>query len=246
MEKLRISVVSYLNAEPFREGLTGEAYEGFILSDDIPSVCAEKLLHGEADLGLVPVAIFPKLKELGGEIVTQFCIGAEGEVASVMLFSEVPVKDITAIILDKESRTSVKLMQLLASKYFKIQPEWINETDNSTVKGTVARLLIGNRALHERGKWQYETDLALSWNAFTGFPFVFAAWVAMRPLSVTETRHLNHAFEQGLSKRNEIAERNQPLYPSVKILNYLEQNIQYRLTEEMMKGLDLFLTYLQE
>jgi chorismate dehydratase len=246
MSPLRISVVSYLNAEPFHAGLLELNTEGFKISSDIPSLCADKLLNGEADLGLVPVAMFPLLKEYGGEIATDYCIAADGKVGSVLLFSEVPVEEIQTIYLDQESRTSVTLMRLLAAKYFKIQPKWLQETEASAVHGTTARIIIGDRALLARGKYKYETDLAESWKKFTGLPFVFACWVAMRPLHEREITALQYAFEHGLNLRSEIAERNAIQFPGINLEEYLFTNIRYRLNAETQKGLRKFLEYLAE
>lgn len=245
MTKLRISVVSYLNAEPFYQGLISHG-NSFLISEDIPSVCADKLLAGEADLGLVPVAMFPLLKERGGEIVSDYCIAADGKVASVMLFSEVPVNAVKRIALDAESRTSVTLMRLLAANYFNISPEWVRESEDTAVSGTEARVLIGDRALRARGKYRYETDLAESWKNYTGLPFVFACWVAMRKLSADEKESLNDCFEKGLALRKEIAAKYQQQFSHIDLNEYLFSNIRYELSPEMRRGLDKFLAFLSQ
>ena len=56
-----------------------ELYEAY------PAMVAQMLLEGSADLGLVPVAIIPTLKEY--HIITDYCIGCDGAVGSVCLFS---------------------------------------------------------------------------------------------------------------------------------------------------------------
>jgi chorismate dehydratase len=58
----------------------------------------------------VPVAIIPKMSAY--HIVGNYCIGAVGEVASVCLFSDVPINEIETVILDYQSRTSVALLKL--------------------------------------------------------------------------------------------------------------------------------------
>ena len=56
--KVKISAVSYLNTLPFMHGIKND--ENLLteieLSEDFPSVCADKLISGEVDLGLIPVA----------------------------------------------------------------------------------------------------------------------------------------------------------------------------------------------
>src|SRR5262245_54043811 len=123
-ELIRISAVSYLNTQPFVYGLN---QAGVILpatlSLDMPADCARKLMSGEADLGLVPVAILPQLPEY--HIASKFGIAADGPVNSVMLYSEVPLDQIEEVLLDYQSRTSVTLVRVLAQGLWKISPRWI-------------------------------------------------------------------------------------------------------------------------
>lgn len=87
------------------------------LVEDYPAHIAGMLLNDEIDVGLVPVAIIPQLKE--SYIVTDHCIGADAEVASVAIFSEVPMEQITKVLLDYQSRTSVNLAKVLLKEYWK-------------------------------------------------------------------------------------------------------------------------------
>ncbi len=79
------------------------------------------LLENEIDVGLVPVAIIPEMKE--HHIISDYCIGCDGEVASVCLFSEAPLREIKKILLDYQSRTSVELLKLLLKEYWKLNVE---------------------------------------------------------------------------------------------------------------------------
>ena len=107
---------------PFVYGMRHSDYlkENSTIDFATPSECADRLLSGATDVGIVPVAILPKLKNY--TIVAPFCIGAVGKVASVSLFSDVPLSKIKKIALDYQSRTSVALVQILAEKYWKIKP----------------------------------------------------------------------------------------------------------------------------
>ena len=68
-----------------------------------PSKLADMLLHDEVDLGLIPVAAIPQLPSW--HVIGNHCIGAEGEIASVCLFSEVPMPEIKKVLLDYQSRS---------------------------------------------------------------------------------------------------------------------------------------------
>lgn len=248
IKPLRISVVSYLNALPYAEGFKHTALPpDWTVTYDIPSECARKLIAGEADLGLIPVAKIPALKERAF-IVTDYGIGADGEVASVMLFSNEPPDSLTSVILDRESRTSVKLAEILAEKRWNINPEWIAEgnTDLQNVNETQGAVVIGDRALKMRGKFRYETDLALEWKKMTGLPFVFASWVCTRPLGTEEQSLLNSVFREGMQRRHQIVADN-PLKDSViNVSDYLFRYISYELNDDFRRGMNLFLEYLKE
>ncbi|RYD80725.1 MAG: hypothetical protein EOP53_07625, partial [Sphingobacteriales bacterium] len=85
-QKIRIGAVSYLNTKPlvygFEKGLMKDEVELFF---DYPAKIAAMLLNDEIDVGLIPVAVLPKLKE--HHIISDYCIGASQPVASVCLFS---------------------------------------------------------------------------------------------------------------------------------------------------------------
>ena len=125
-QRIRLSVVNYLNARPFAEGfkLLHPKIE-FELSEDIPSLCAEKLEQRQVDIGLIPVA---KIKDIPtSRIITSYCIAADGPVDSVVLVSHKPLEHITEITMDMESRTSVMLAKILAVEFWKIQPKWTSQ-----------------------------------------------------------------------------------------------------------------------
>jgi chorismate dehydratase len=63
---------------------------------DYPSKIAEKLISGELDIGLVPVAIITA-NETIIHVISDYCIACNGEVVSVCLFSEVPLAEIETV-----------------------------------------------------------------------------------------------------------------------------------------------------
>ena len=85
VEKIKVGAVSYLNTKPLLYGIKRSGVLDKIdLIEQYPSSIAAMLLENKIDVGLVPVAIIPKLKE--AFIVTDICIGANDAVASVCLF----------------------------------------------------------------------------------------------------------------------------------------------------------------
>ena len=196
MHKIKVSAVSYLNSKPFIYGLQhSEILNNIDLQLDIPSDCAQKLMDGKVDLGLIPVAVIPKLKE--HYIITDYCIGAEGKVASVMLYSNVPLDEIKTVLLDYQSRTSVTLVKVLAKYFWNISPVWENSTVNfeNTFAGNTAAVIIGDRTFGLENKYAYAYDLAEEWQKFTHLPFVFACWVANKKLPDDFISQFNNALQ---------------------------------------------------
>lgn len=245
LKKIKVGAVSYKNTKPLLYGIKRSGLMNKIeLTEDYPANVAAKLLSDEIDVGLVPVAIIPKLKE--AHIVTHYCIGATQEVASVCLFSEVELDKIERVLLDYQSRTSVNLCKVLLKLYWKKEVELIDGgTDfRNEIKGTTAGVVIGDRALEQLKISTYVYDLAQSWIDFTGLPFVFAAWVANKKLPEDFLDGFNMANGYGLKHIDEVVTENP--YDVYDLKKYYTQNMSYELTDDKRKGLELFLKYLGE
>jgi chorismate dehydratase len=240
---LKISAVSYLNTIPFVHGLKqSELIKIIDLQLDYPSICAEKLINGIVDLALVPVAVIPKLKE--AHIISDYCIGANGAVDTVCLYSGVPIEEIESIALDYQSRTSVALLKILLNEYWQLNPELkkANVGFEENIKGNHAALVIGDRAFALNTKYAYIYDLSAIWKKMTGLPFVFAAWVANTKLPKDFIVSFNKALEKGLSNIDKALALEGDSYPNCKNPeDYLNNKISYNLDVEKQKGMELFL-----
>ncbi|MEO7049994.1 MAG: menaquinone biosynthesis protein [Ferruginibacter sp.] len=239
-QKIRVGAVSYLNTKPlvygFEKGMMKDEIE---LIFEYPAKVAAMLLDDEIDIGLIPVAVIPKLKE--HFIISDYCIGASGKVASVCLFSDVPLNEITHILMDYQSRTSAALLKVLLKEHWKIEPVLIDTKENyqQGIKGTTAGLVIGDRALQQRKQSPYIYDLAGEWEKMTGLPFVFAAWVSNKKLPVDFIDEFNKATSEGLNHIDEIVTANH--FDVYSLKTYYTENIDYRLDAGKREALALFL-----
>lgn len=241
--KIRIGAVSYLNTLPLVYGFD-EAFKSIAeVEFDYPAQVAKKLLSKEVDLGLVPVAVIPQLKE--SYIIGDYCIGAKASVASVCLFSEVPLAEIQSVLSDYQSRTSAALLKILLKEHWKVNPAIVDTFPGyeAGICGKTAGLVIGDRALEMLGKFPYVYDLATAWHEFTHLPFVFAAWVANKKLSANFVENFNLATGKGLSHIEEIVSLNP--YPAYDLAKYYKENIDYHLDNAKREGLNLFLEKMQ-
>ncbi|RYY39892.1 MAG: hypothetical protein EOO08_08330 [Chitinophagaceae bacterium] len=239
--KIKVAAVSYLNTKPLLYGIERHPVrEEMELTSDYPARIAQQLIDGEVDMGLIPVAVIPRLKE--HHIYTDFCIGAGSEVASVCLFSEVPMEQVERVYLDYQSRTSVMLATILLKEYWKSDAELIRSTGEDyrqKIKGTSAGLVIGDRAFEQRLVSPYIYDLATAWLDHTGMPFVFAAWIANKELPAGFIARFNEANGIGFAHLDEVVAENP--YAHFPLHEYYTRNIDYRLDDRKRAALQLFL-----
>jgi chorismate dehydratase len=242
-EKLRISIVSYANTVPLVYGLKHFLKIPVELIPDVPAECARKVINGEVDMGLIPVATIPLVPN--AQILGRYGIAASGPVKSVKLYSEVPIDQVTRIYLDHDSRTSVALCRILCREWWKIDPEFVpgEKGFEKLIGGTNAGVVIGDRTFI-MPTMNYEFDLAHEWKQHTGLPFVFAAWVANKSISSDFIKALDVAQQKGLEHLNEAVAESQSRFP-FPLLDYLQRYIQYLLTEDHHNGLNLFLSKLR-
>jgi chorismate dehydratase len=215
------------------------------LIGDYPAKVAEMLINDEIDVGLVPVAILSQLPVY--HIVGDYCIGAEGEIATVAMFSEVPMNEIKKIYLDYQSRTSVALLKYLVKEYWGINPEYVQAVDENyrqEIKGTTAGLVIGDRAFEQRKISTFIYDLGSEWKKITGLPFVFAVWVSTQRLPPDFIELFNHANALGLQHINEIA--SETAFESYDLKKYFSLHVSYRLDEKKKAGMNRFLQVIKD
>jgi chorismate dehydratase len=215
------------------------------LIEDTPAALAELLKNDQIDLGLIPIAAIPELKE--HHIVGDYCIGTETEVATVCLFSECPLNEIRKVYLDYQSRTSVELLKWLMQEYWGIHPQLVeakDETYRKEITGTTAGLVIGDRAFKQRKISTFIYDLASEWRSITGLPFVFAAWISNKPLAKDFIQRFNQANALGLDRISEIAGSQQ--FDLFDLNKYYNLHLSYKLDERKRKGMELFLQVIQE
>ena len=245
-KKIKVGIVSYLNTRPLIYGLKLPPIADEIeLIEDTPAALAELLKRDAIDLGLIPVAALPELKD--HYIVGNYCIGTETEVATVCLFSESPLHEIKKVYLDYQSRTSVALLKWLMKEYWGIHPQLVQAKDESYRKeivGTTAGLVIGDRAFEQRKISTFIYDLASEWRSITGLPFVFAAWISNKPLPQAFIDRFDGANAMGLEHIAEIA--NAQHFDLFDLNKYYNLHLSYKLDERKRKGMELFLQVIQE
>jgi len=245
MDKIRISAVKYANTYPFIYGLKESGFEKkVILETDHPADCAAKLISGKVDIGLIPVAAIPMLKEY--HIISDYCIGANGNVRTVMLLSNCPFLEIRNIYLDYRSRSSVNLTKVLAKNSWKKDFRWINTSKSFDFKNIgldEAVVLIGDQCFEFENSFKYKIDLAMEWKKFSGLPFVFACWTSNKQIDNLFIKEFNEALQMGVNNIDAVVDKygQTGTITGDTLRTYLLENIDFNFNEEKKAGLKLFL-----
>lgn len=240
MTRIKVSAVSYTNTKPFIYGIErSDVINQIDLSLDIPSDCAMKLIDGQVDVGLIPVATIPLVPN--ANIIANYCIGSVGAVNSVFIFSSVPVDKIRTVKLDQQSRTSNNLAKVLLKFYWKQEVEFTTDL-NAT---TDAMVLIGDRTFGRTKDFPYSYDMGEQWMNFTGLPFVYAAWVANKQLPESFKSAFDAALKYGVDNRKAVVAA-LPAVPDFDMDDYLMHKLDFSLTASKREALNRFLGYIAQ
>jgi len=91
-------------------------------------------------------------------------------------------------------------------------------------------------------KHQYIYDLSAIWKEITGFPFVFAAWVANKKLPQNFIAEFNKSLETGLNNIDKALDKEGNNYPYCENpKDYLNNKISYTLDAKKLESMELFL-----
>jgi chorismate dehydratase len=249
-EKIRISAVRYANTYPFIYGMKVTGFERKVnLTTDHPADCAVKLISGKADIGLIPVAALPGIKDY--HIITDYCLGAYGKVRTVMLLSNCPFDEIQNINLDYRSKSSVNLVKILAKNLWKKEFRWINTSekfDFENIPQNEGIVLIGDQCFEFENSFRFSIDLAEEWYKFTGLPFTFACWTANRHLPEEFISEFNSALKTGVSDIPAVIRMfgNSGIIKGNTLQKYLTENISFNLNDDKREAIRLFLDYLNK
>ncbi len=236
----RLGVVSYLNSRPLVHGL--DADPAVALHFDVPSRLAVRLDDGSVDAALVPVVDLaaPHRK---WKVISDACIGCDGETLTVRVFSRVPPERVARIFVDGDSHTSVVLAQLIWRELYG-RPVTVTPLADAPADAA-AILLIGDKVVTSKPiDFEIETDLGAAWKSLTGLPFVFATWAADAATDTARLgRRLEAARDAGVRCASVIAEDVGPGmgWPVATARRYLTARLSFTMTPRHVQGMRRFL-----
>ena len=259
----RIAAVSFLNTIPLIDWFEQTGDERVAMSRALPSRLGGLLASGEADVALLPVVEIFRGASPG--MLPGTGIACRGDVDSVKMFHHGDPVQLTSVVVDRGSRTSVALLRILLQEQFGIHPEFseIEPRPGWRPAAGQGALIIGDRCfeyekeLRENGETDVTGyDLGGAWHQLTGLPFVFAAWAVAPGFpekagaeGIRElTDLLTQARDYGLAHLDEIAIREAAAgrlghrgEATTEALDYyFRHSLRYVLGKEEMAGLHRF------
>jgi len=250
---LRIGQIEYANCTPLyhvlREHFPCSTYK-FV--NGVPTELNRLL--GLGDIDVCPSSsIEYALHHDQYRILPQLSISSDGAVASVLLFTRIPIEDLdgNTILLSSESATSVNLLKILMAQRYNCCCRYAVTSLplSDAILDSPALLLIGDAALRasfsDSGLLMY--DLGTLWRDWTGLPFVFALWLSRK--DVAGRASLKELANKLIQARlllpmhySEIA--GQAIETSWmgydRLITYWRDNILYDLDRRKIKGLMTF------
>ncbi len=238
----RLGAVSYLNAKPLIAGLDADDDIEMVL--DVPARLASMLDVQSVDAALVPVIDIVG-RDRSWQIVSDACIGCDGETLTVRVFSRGEAASIRRLHVDGESHTSVALARIIWRELYGHDIEIVTYAGTETLDECEAVLLIGDKVVSNKlVDYEIETDLGSCWKSLTGLPFVFAAWAA--PMNVDADAlacRLSAARDAGVNSAELIAADFGPglNWPVTLAKRYLTKRLKFTLGPRQREGMARFL-----
>lgn len=255
----RIGMVNYINTAPLYEIWKEKPLPShWQVVEGQPRQLNELLLAGSIDMGFVSsyaYALHPERYR----IFAGLSISATGPVGSVFLFSRLPVQELhgQAVLLTKQSDTSIKLVQIILEEFYRIRPLYsigpVYGPDSIADKAA-AILAIGDDALRisRANSYPVQLDLGEAWMRQTGLPFVFSVCVVREDFIRARPGEARHIRAKLLACRREGASRMAEICRTVSsripmdheaCCRYLHA-IEHDLSPVKIKALETFFSFL--
>lgn len=246
---LRVGMVGFTNAEPFR--LVPPPFAVEWVSGD-PSFLSKRMSQGALDVCLLPIGALQYI----GDAVTPlgpYGIACRGHVLSLRLFSHIPLSHLaheerTLFITPRTTTTRLLVGELFTMQFGK------RPTITEDFAHADARMLIGDEAMdltREEFRWPVAKDISEWWFEQTGLGFVFAQWMVGKHVSpetiATLTQWIEANLQYSITPDGKQALRTAGARAgwSADITDLYFERLDFRLEEAHLQGMSAFRTRLK-
>ena len=180
-------------------------------------------------------------------------IVSRGIVGSVILFGSRPIESMRDIALPSDSSTSKRLLCWILNDRG-MDPKTVEMGPDLTtmLERCDGALLIGDRALSAAAEYpgSVQMDLGAEWTRITGTPMVFGVFAMRSDAPIDAARSARDdmlsqcdMFEQDKGWRKEVirSSSNSSGIPESRVIQYFDNEVQNRLDQHSIQGLEMFL-----
>ncbi len=196
--RLKLGKISYINSVP----LFCADSNLFETVEDCPARLNSLAEKCELDVSLISRWIYPHI-EKDYAVIPEFCIGGDGEIMSVEIFSKKPLERLRGgtLFITAETGTSSKAFGYLVAKKYGFN---LLALDRAPFESADAVLLIGNAALaFSNPDYSYKYDLGEMWRDVVGTKMLYAVAVARRDIFDSASKIVSDYFDTSLRKFSE-------------------------------------------
>ncbi len=252
---LKVGWIDYANCTPLLLQIEQElTTAGIGLVHGVPAQLNQALAKGDVDI-CISSSIEYATHQDDYAILPGHCIGCSGPVMSVLLFSHRPVEELgnSKILVTPESATSLILLKILLSEYWKLEGSVFEPSQSdweTAISSGEPLLLIGDSALKASMSSiaPYCYDLGEVWSKMTGLPFVYALWQINRHSAASKGEEISLLTALLDRARDMVPENIEQLAVTAAEKSWMGQEhleeywrkITYNLDEAHIKGLTHF------
>ncbi|BBH20993.1 chorismate dehydratase [Paenibacillus baekrokdamisoli] len=257
---ITIGRIDYANVWPiFHYAEQWLPRDRFIIDTRVPSALNRALAQGEIDItSMSSYAYAEHAKDY--LVLPNLSVSAKGRVNSILLITKKPLETVLrgTIAMTSTSATSVNLLKIIMSLYYKANPSYITMEPllDSMLEQADAALLIGDTAI--QASWRNEgftvIDLGELWKSWTGYGMTFALVAVRRTTAeadpeavatvlhaLTESKRLSLQDPSPLIEKACVQLGGEPSYWS----RYF-QELTYHFGSDEQAGLSLYFDYAKQ
>lgn len=253
---MRAGYIDYSNSYPFLREAEINPIEDITVEAHAPGILNKML--SESKLELSAISAFEYMRHSNQYwLLPELCINSFGYVKSVLLYSKVPMEELSneEISTTPESATSIQLLNILLHEKGVEAYKLKNFAPNENLQQKKALLLIGDGALRfDTSHHKYVYDLAKEWSDLFQLPVVFALWAIRRDYPKSYKGLVSAYLNQHLKARDLLqgqpeliakeAEKRYPM-PNLNFIEYFE-SLDYKLKPSCIESLNFYASKLIE
>ncbi len=199
----KFSGVSFINSLPF---FCGDIPSDFDMFYSNPSELNELVRFGKTDVSMISRWVYPQCED-EYKVLPEFCIGGDGEIMSIKLFSKFELPEIYkgSIFITAQTGTSSRAFRKICFAKYGFD---IMSLPKAPIDQADSVILIGDNAmLFDASSYRYSYDLGELWRDWANCKMLYAIFVIRRNLFEQVAPKVINFLDESLMKFGQSPEK---------------------------------------